>query len=263
MSQRRALSRVGATVGACLAAALIVGCGGVEIAPAVALPRALVNPIEARVGLLVQPDMRNFVHKESRWGVPWSIELGPGHLAMVRALFGAEFKDVAEFSTLEEAHAASGLRAIFEPRIEQFSFATAKDTGGGYYAVTIRYRFNVLTPDGAAVDSLTLTGYGNSAAKGVSSGNPLILASQRAMRDAVAKFLVQFPEMTLAAQLRDGAPLLASATGARANRIEAVPIIDTAPATGVVSPPASLPEPVPPAAEPAPVPPPQERLAGR
>ena len=79
------------------------------------------------------------------------------------------------------------------------------------------------------MDSFTLTGYGNSVASGTSSGNPLDLASRRAMRDAAAKFLTQFPEQPVARQLAKGEALVASATPDAAllasnQIIEAVPI---------------------------------------
>ena len=77
-----------------------------------------------------------------------------------------------EFNDLASARAATGLKALFEPRIEQYSFATARETGGRYYAVTVRYRINLYTPQGELTDSYTLTGYGNALAKGMSSGKP-------------------------------------------------------------------------------------------
>jgi hypothetical protein len=90
---------------------------------------------------------------------------------------------------------------VFEPRIEQYSFVTARETGGRYYAVTIRYRINLYTPSGEQADTFTLTGYGNALAKGMSSGKPLEIASLAAMRDAAAKFLVQFPDQPAGTQL--------------------------------------------------------------
>ncbi len=112
-----------------------------------------------------------------------------------------EFSDVKEYKDIEAARAAPDLKAIFEPTVENYSFVTARETGGRYYAVTIRYRINVYSPAGEKVDSLTLTGYGNALAKGISSGKPLQMASVAAMRDAAAKFLVQFPDLSMGERL--------------------------------------------------------------
>ncbi|MGH8286071.1 MAG: hypothetical protein ACRETT_09925, partial [Steroidobacteraceae bacterium] len=143
---------------------------------------------------------------------------------------------------------APGLKAIFEPRIEQYSFATARETGGRHYAVTIRYRINLYAPEGTLADTYTLTGYGSSLAKGMSSGGPLKRASLAAMRDAAAKFLVQFPDLPAGKRLAQNEPIVVeksaenAASGAEA--IEAVPIYESKDASA--SPPApSAPPPTP------------------
>ena len=100
-------------------------------------------------------------------------------------------------------------KAIIEPRIEQYSFITPRDTGAKYFAVTIRYRINVYAPSGELADSLTFTGYGSDASgSGMTSTGPMVLATKAAMRDAAAKFLVQFPEQDVAKKLLAGAPLI-------------------------------------------------------
>jgi hypothetical protein len=60
----------------------------------------------------------------------------------------------------------------------------------------------------------------------------MIAAVQAAMRDAAAKFLVQFPEQKIARKLRSGEPLIEEKTetqvaqAAAEVKIEAVPIVD-------------------------------------
>ncbi len=157
----------------------LAACGGVQIKPEPAIPKALIEPLPVSVGLVVQNDQRNFKHSETRWGSEWHIDLGGGHTRLVRDVFKAAFREVREFPDLESARASSGLKALFEPRIEQYSFATARETGGRYYAVTVRYRINMYTPAAELADTFTLTGYGNALAKGMSSGKPLELASSR------------------------------------------------------------------------------------
>jgi hypothetical protein len=243
-------------------AAVVVGltaCGGVQIKPDTQLPKPLVATIPTRVGLVFPGDMRNFSHNETRWGVEWTIALGDGHTHLMRDVFKDTFDQVQEFKDLEEARTAPGLKAIFEPRIEQYSFVTARETGGRYYAVTIRYRINLYTPAGERADSLTLTGYGNSLAKGMSSGKPLEVASVAAMRDAAAKFLVQFPEQPIGTRLAKNEAVIVekSSVTADAGGIETVPIEEEV-APPVVSPAPSAPSSTtPPAAAPAPAPAPK------
>jgi hypothetical protein len=210
---------------------LLAGCGAVQVAPMPKLPRALISQIPAHVGVIVAGDMRNYTHKETRAGAGWAISLGPGHQKFSQELFSALFREASLFPDAASTRAAAGLAAIFEPRIEQFSFATAQETGGSYFAVTIKYRIALTTAAGELVDAFTLTGYGTSLAGGMSSGAPLGLAAQAAMRDAAAKFLVQFPEQAVARQLASAQPLVAQSSEAAAaakDPIEAVPVKESA-----------------------------------
>jgi hypothetical protein len=219
-------------------ALVLVACGGVQIKPDKPLPKPLVQTLPTRVGLVIPGDMRNFTHNETRWGVEWTIALGDGHTHMMREVFKDSFDQVQEFKDVDEARSAPEIKAIFEPRIEQYSFVTARETGGRYYAVTIRYRINLYTPSGEKADSLTLTGYGNALAKGMSSGKPLEQASLAAMRDAAAKFLVQFPEQPAGEKLARNEPIIVehAAATADAGGIDTVPIEEAVEAAPMVSP---------------------------
>ncbi|MEA3177924.1 MAG: hypothetical protein QOI59_1447 [Gammaproteobacteria bacterium] len=208
----------------------LVACGDVSIKPEAHLPKPLITPIPAAVGLIIPSDTRKYVDKETRFGVDWKVDLGPGEVRLMRDTFGALFQHVEEFKNLESARAAKDLKALFETRVDQYSFVTARETGGRYYAVTIRYRINLYTPAGEIVDSYTLTGYGNSLAMGMSGGKPLTQATVGAMRDAAAKFLVQFPEQPAGQQLarNEGVVPDKPASTAEAAQIEAVPIDEPA-----------------------------------
>jgi len=115
-----------------LALLLLAACGGVRVAPEGGLPKALVQPIQARVGLVLDEELRHFKHEETRSSADWAVDLGPGHEQLMKAVFGASFSGVEVFRNVEEARAASGLQGLFSPHIEQYSFATARETGGTY-----------------------------------------------------------------------------------------------------------------------------------
>lgn len=223
---------------AAAAAALLLavsGCGSVEIAPEPVIPQPIVRAIPARAAVVLTADQRSYKHSETRAGVEWQIALGAGHERLAHKLFEALFEHSVFIDSLEAARSMPDLDVIFEPRMEQYSFATANETGGGYYAVTIRYRVNVYAPDLQLVDSYTITGYGNSRGKAMSSSEPLAAATRGAMRDAAAKFFVQFPQQSLGQRLARGEPLVApggaggdgAVSKADAARIiEAVPVIE-------------------------------------
>jgi hypothetical protein len=220
--------------------ATLSACGGVQIKPAAVLPKPLVVTMPAHVGLVIPGEMRNFVHNETRWGVEWTVALGEGHKNLMLEVLKDEFSDVKEYKDVESARGEPDLKVIFEPRIEQYSFVTARETGGRYYAVTIRYRIDLYSPAGEKVDSFTLTGYGNALAKGMSSGKPLAAASVAAMRDAAAKFLVQFPEQSIGERLARNEPVILETKSASADAggIETVPIEEATVDAGSVAAPA-------------------------
>ena len=240
--------------------ATLAACGGVQIKPETVLPKPIIVTMPAHVGFVLPSETRNYAHTETRWGVDWTVHLGEGHRNMMLAVLKDEFSEVREFKDMEAARAAPDLKAIFEPLIENYSFVTARETGGRYYACTIRYRINVYSPAGETVDSLTLTGYGNALAKGISSGKPLQQASISAMRDAAAKFLVQFPEQSVGERLarNEAVSKETKVASADAGGIETVPIeeaapttVDATPVTGPSAPPVPVESPAPPAPPPA------------
>lgn len=207
-------------------AVLLGGCGGVVIAPDPIFPKALIEPIQAKVGLLLTDEQKSLVHVETRNGVSWEVSLGGGQQRFSRAIFSSVFNDVQEFADLDSVRAAPALQAVFEPKIEQYSFATAQETGGEYVAVSIRYRIDVRTPNGERYDSLTLTGYGTAMADGFGSAESIEAATVAAKRDAAAKFLTQVGSLSLVKELSAGQSLRADpqASAISAVNIEALPI---------------------------------------
>ena len=120
------------------------------------MPKPLVTPVTARVGLILDQELLAYHHQETRAGTDWDVELGPATAKMWEDAFKAAFTDARIFNSLEEAIAGgSDLQALAQPRIEQFSFATARETVGGHWAATLRLRLGVFSPTGQPVDSLT------------------------------------------------------------------------------------------------------------
>ena len=218
--------------------ALASGCAKVSVRPEGDLPKPLIVATPAKVGVVITQETMNYVHKESRASVDYEAQLGPSHRHLVEEIYKAEFTEAKFFDTVDAARKEPGLLAIFEPRIEQFSFANAKETGGVYCAVTIRYQIPIYAPGGELVDTLSLTGYGSGPAPKIGNGEEeLGIAAYAAMRDAAAKFLTQFPTMEIAKPLLlsqalkakvQPVPGSAEAVAAAAEvTIDAVPINDS------------------------------------
>lgn len=217
-------------------ALLLSACGGMAIAPtAPSMPKPLIVQFPADVGIHYVDDLRKYVHEEERWGSKWKVDLGESHVKMLTEVAKLAFRHAEEVPDVKVAESGSLVDIVLQPHIETFSFITPRDSGGGFFAVTIRYRLEVYAPDGRLADTLTFTGYGGAPATGMSSSKPMIAATQAAMRDAAAKFLVQFPEQKIARKLRSGEPLVEEKTETQVAqaegdvKIEAVPIVDPPP----------------------------------
>jgi hypothetical protein len=218
-------------------ALMLGGCAAVAVRPEGDLPKPLIVPTPAKVGVVVTAEAGNYTHKESRASVNYEAQLGPSHKHLIEEIFRAEFTEAKMFDTVDAARLEPGLMAIFEPRIEQFSFASAKETGGVYCAVTIRYQIFIYAPNGELVDTLSLTGYGSGPSPKIGNGEEeLGIAAYAAMRDAAAKFLTQFQGLDLAKPLLASQPLTPkakpepgspeAAAAVAEMTIEAVPIND-------------------------------------
>lgn len=267
------MRRITPTLVPLAALALLGGCSKIIVRPEGDLPKALVVPAPAKVAVVVTPETANYTHKESRASVDYEAQIGPAHKHLVEEIFKAEFADAKIFESVDAARREPGILAIFEPRIEQFSFANAKETGGVYCAVTIRYQIGIYAPDGQQVDTLTLTGYGSGPAPQIGNGeDELAIAGYAAMRDAAAKFLTQFPGLDVAKPLLAAQALAPKATPAAGSAeavaaaadltIEAVPINEqpVAAQNQPAVPPAS---PAPAPSNPEPASPPPNQMAPR
>jgi len=201
-------------------------CGDVNVSASAEFPKPLVEPLPLKLGVYYSDEFAKYQHAEERWGVEWKVELGQFHVTMADRLFAAAFRDTVKLKAPADGQ-NSDVRAVVEPRIEQYSFITPRDTGAKYYAVTIKYRLNIFAPDGRLADSLTFTGYGSAVSSGMTSTKPMLLATRKAMRDAAAKFLVQFPEQDVMKKLLAGLPLTSGSEGvAGSGTLETMPIID-------------------------------------
>lgn len=215
-----------------LAAALVLaGCGPVRLVATANIPQPLVVKIPVSVALFIPPEFSSYVHEEERWGTDWHIELGQAQSEAMARLVNAMFERVIVVDNLNAgAELGEGVAAILEPAIEEYAFVTPRDAGSPFYAVSVKYRVNVYSPDGKLADSWGFTGYGNSPAGGLSNTVPMQNATASAMRDAGAKLAVEFREQAI---VRGLLPEDAGQPGAPAG--ESSTSSDTLPTAPVVS----------------------------
>jgi len=199
MRARGIAARVSGSVLTLLATALLVtACGPVKLVATTNIPPPLVVKIPVSVALFVPKEFANFAHDEERSGTDWHVELGKAQTDGLMRLLNAMFQRVVLVDSLNAGPTAGpDVRAILEPSVEEYAFVTPRDAGSPFFAVSIKYRINVYTPDGHLADSWGFTGYGTAPSQGIGSDVPLTQATALALRDAGAKLAVEFREQAI------------------------------------------------------------------
>lgn len=187
-------------LGSLATAALLIaaGCGPVRLVATTNIPTPLVVKIPVAVALYVPKEFSGFVHKEERAGTDWNVDLGKAQSEGLTRLLTAMFDRVVMVDSINAgSQLGSDVRAILEPSIEEYAFVTPRDAGSPFFAVSIKYRVNVYSPDGRLADSWGFTGYGTAPSQGITSNTPLTRATALALRDAGAKLAVEFREQAI------------------------------------------------------------------
>ncbi len=178
--------------------AAVSGCSTLRLEAQPNIPQPVIVKIPVSVALFIPIEFSSYVFKGERYGFNWEVALGAAQSEGVSRLMNAMFEKVVAVDNIAGAQQMdSGIRAILEPTVEDFSFVTPRDAGTQFYAVSIKYRVSVYTPDGRLAESWPFTGYGIVPASGMSAEKPLARATALAMRDAGAKLVVEFREQAI------------------------------------------------------------------
>jgi len=193
------MRRLCAALAGAILAGLVAGCGPVKLVATADIPTPLISRLPFAVALYIPKEFSEYVHEEERWSTKWNVDLGAAQADGLTRLLTAMFERVERVDSINEGtQLGSDIRAILEPSIEEYAFVTPRDAGSTpFFAVSIRYRVNVYTPDGKLADSWGFTGYGTAPSQGLSSVAPLARATSLAMRDAGAKLAVEFREQAI------------------------------------------------------------------
>jgi hypothetical protein len=193
----------------------LTGCGSVSLVASTNIPTPLVSKVPVTVALHVPKEFSGYIHKEERWSTDWNVDLGKAQADGITRLVTAMFDHVVIVDSVNAGAAAGGeIKAILEPSVEEYAFVTPRDAGSPFFAVSIKYRVNVYSPDGRLADSWGFTGYGTSPSQGLSSSTPLATATALALRDAGAKLAVEFREQAIVRGLLPDAPVATPAPSA-------------------------------------------------
>jgi hypothetical protein len=244
-----------------VSAATLAGCGAVNVAPTMDIPVPLVERVPATVGVHYSAAFRDYVHKEKRQSTEYAITLGAAHVTGLGRLLNVMFDKVVEVESPAAAATLTPAPALtLDPHFEEYSFLTPRDVSGGYFAVTIAYRFDIYDSQGRRVDSLRFSGFGREPETTMGgTDEPLRLATRRAMRDAGSKVAVELTAQDSVARLLRGEavePMKSPEELAAEETARAVVPLEPAAPTAPESPQVEAPPPAPSTTGSPPVPPP-------
>ncbi len=178
--------------------AALGGCSTMKLEARPNIPQPVVAHIPVAVGLYMPLEFSTYTFKGERYGFNWEVALGAAQSEGLGRLLTAMFERVVPVDNVTTAlQKDPGIRAVLEPMVEEYSFVTPRDAGTPFYAVSIKYRVSVYTPDGRLAESWPFTGYGIVPSTGMSAQKPLARATALAMRDAGAKLVVEFRDQAI------------------------------------------------------------------
>ena len=213
---------------AVLAALAGAGCtSGASVLVDISVPRPLVEPLGARVGVYYEDALTNYVHREEVDGGDYVIDIGASQAPVFSQVFGAMFETVvpmrrppaeglgdgAQDGEAQDAEAARDAQTtppvpfhrvdggdgqvdvVLAPAIDEVQFSTPKQTSSDFYEVWIRYRMRLFDSTGSMRTEWPLVGYGKASNRNSGDSTEILNAATTwALRDAAA---------VLAFELRD------------------------------------------------------------
>jgi hypothetical protein len=125
-------------------------------------PTPLVESLPVSVGLIFDPELRNFVHAEIiRDQAAWTIDLGDTNVAMLEPLFSTMFAETIDVGNISaEQIASSQLDGVLRSTLEKFEFDVPFGQRDQFVEVWMQYRFFLYERDGEVVAEWPVTGYG-------------------------------------------------------------------------------------------------------
>ncbi len=151
---------------------------------------------------------------------PVVFPLGPASVKLFNAAYRKMFGGVVQLKSPPSSKTKrSDLSFVIEPEVEDFEFNRFRTTFRINHWARIRYKIKLRSPSGDPLGSWSVGGRGEESMRSFSEFDPYTAATERAMREAVGRFVSSFSEVPEAIRAARGLPLQAATapdTGLRA-----------------------------------------------
>jgi len=172
---------------------LLTGCGPnvVNLKNLQTLPKPVVSPLDAHVGIFYDEEFKQYTYSEKRdvaIGGEWIITIGPTQHTVFNSILGGIFSEMRELETLDAD--VTGLDAIVVPKVVDFQFALPTDNRVNIFEIWVKYQLSIRDTSGEELGSWPFTAYGKTPTAMLTSSEQAIHAAALiAMRDAGASLV--------------------------------------------------------------------------
>jgi hypothetical protein len=177
--------------------ALLIGCGPAMVQVQGTFPAPLIEPLPLTLGVWYGDDFAKhefFDEAKSRKQSSWIVYTGEAQVKMWDTLLAGMFTQVVHLQSPPAAgQPAPGVAAVLIPHVAELQYAIPSQTKIKVYEIWMRYRFELLAPNGSPIAEWTMTSYGKTPTAFLQSDQDAVnLAAVMALRDAGANFATHF-----------------------------------------------------------------------
>jgi len=196
-------------IATCIFVACLAACGATQVvvSPILEFPTPLVEPIPVHMGVYYSQSFRNFVYDESRdaqGAEDTTIDLGRAQVSLFERVLPSVFTQVQVLERGDPTSLRAGLDAVLVPQVVDVEYSVPRTSKAKVYEVWIKYKFNLLAPDGSTIAIWTMPVYGKTPTALLKSSKEAInLAALMALRDCGAAFVTGFSRVPEVAQWLD------------------------------------------------------------
>lgn len=149
------------------------------------VPSPLLPSLPITVGVYYNDEFRDFLFIEKPLtGPDITVDMGDANVNMFTRMASSVFERSVMVDSPQDV--AADVDAVLAPSVDEYALLTPQQAGVNFYSVSIRYRIDLLSPEGDVIDSWKLDSYGRTRSTGITGNNSLAQANEEALRDAAA-----------------------------------------------------------------------------
>lgn len=162
-------------------------------------PTPLVKPLPVAAGIYLDEVFKDYAYEEpGAKGKPPKVRiaLGPAQTAMISAVLPQLFSNGQMVDAAEPSGLPADLELLIVPRLNDFQYATPKNTRSKVYEVWLQYEFDVYDRAGNSITVWKVPSYGKTPTGFLTSqADAFNVATQMALRDCGAAFATGIGEV--------------------------------------------------------------------